>query len=138
MARRACPFDINVQIDDPSYQTISASHDGYQRLRGKPVHTRKWSLTDEHLLIEDKIYGQFNSGISHLHLHPDVSANLRENCIKICLPNGQTLELTVSGGIPWLEQSTWHPEFGKVIQSQKIIVLMQGNELVTKLRFTTG
>ena len=135
LARRAFPFDISVQIDNPLHQTVTASHDGYKRLKGKPVHTRKWTLTEEVLLIEDNIDGNFSSALSHLHLHPDVTAELSNNCVKIFIPNGQILELTVSGGLARLEQSTWHPEFGKVIPSQKITINMHTATLVTTLQF---
>ena len=136
MARRAFPFGISVEINNPWFQTVTASHDGYKRLRGKPVHTRKWTLTEEVLSIKDNIDGPFSSAISHFHLHPEVSAELLDDTITIYLPNGHALELTTAGGIAQLEQSTWHPGFGKVIPSQKISIFMHKSKLVTNLQFT--
>jgi Heparinase II/III-like protein/Heparinase II/III N-terminus len=54
---------------------LIASHDGYTRLSGKPVHTRKLELRGQILEINDTVTASGSSGSRtaklHFHLHPD-------------------------------------------------------------------
>jgi Heparinase II/III-like protein/Heparinase II/III N-terminus len=53
---------------------LIASHDGYTRLPGKPVHTRKFELRDQILEISDTVTGsgtESHTAKLHFHLHPD-------------------------------------------------------------------
>jgi uncharacterized heparinase superfamily protein len=43
---------------DPSGVTCEAVHDGYRRLRGSPVHRRRWSLTSHGLRVDDMVVGR--------------------------------------------------------------------------------
>jgi uncharacterized heparinase superfamily protein len=53
--------------DDGRTITVVASHDGYRRLPGKPVHQRTWRV-GEHVEITDQITGGGEHGIeSHIH-----------------------------------------------------------------------
>ncbi len=52
--------------------SLRASHDGYVRLPGKPVHTRELELRGKKLTILDQVSGAGRHQISlYLHLHPD-------------------------------------------------------------------
>ena len=54
---------------------LIASHDGYTRLPGKPVHSRKFELRGQILEINDSLTGSGPGGSRtaklHFHLHPD-------------------------------------------------------------------
>ena len=57
---------------------LIASHDGYTRLPGKPVHSRKFELRGQILEINDTVSGagsgsgsETRSAKLHFHLHPD-------------------------------------------------------------------
>ncbi len=39
---------------DPSGVTCAAVHDGFRRLRGRPLHRRRWSLTGSGLRVDDR------------------------------------------------------------------------------------
>lgn len=53
--------------DDGRVVTVTASHDGYRRLGGSPVHRRTWRLSD-HLEITDEVLGQGRHRVeSRLH-----------------------------------------------------------------------
>jgi len=43
--------------DDGCTITITASHDGYRRLPGSPVHRRTWEITPERAVITDEVLG---------------------------------------------------------------------------------
>jgi uncharacterized heparinase superfamily protein len=43
---------------DPSGVTCAAVHDGFRRLRGRPLHRRRWSLTGSGLRVDDVVVGR--------------------------------------------------------------------------------
>jgi uncharacterized heparinase superfamily protein len=54
VARRARPFDISMGVSKGEAM-IAASHNGYQRLRGRPIHRRAWRLTTHSLTVADDV-----------------------------------------------------------------------------------
>lgn len=55
-ARRARPA-ILYSADEGGVTTLAASHDGYARLPGSPVHTRTWKVTDAQVHLVDEVTG---------------------------------------------------------------------------------
>lgn len=55
-ARRARPTVLRAD-DDGTSITLSAAHDGYRRLQGRPVHRRTWLLTADRLRVADEVLG---------------------------------------------------------------------------------
>jgi uncharacterized heparinase superfamily protein len=111
VARRARPFDVSVHQDDDSI-VVEASHDGYKRLSGRPVHRRRWVLRRGCLEVSDIIVGGFNKAIARSHLHPDVE-------VLACGEGAGALQLGQMR-IKWAASSSgarltpgeWHPRFG--------------------------
>jgi hypothetical protein len=55
--------------DNGTVIEVRASHDGYRRLRGSPVHTRTWSVTADKVQIVDQIHGRGDHRImARLHI----------------------------------------------------------------------
>ncbi|ELN6867944.1 TPA: alginate lyase family protein [Vibrio parahaemolyticus] len=130
VARRAYPsFKHIVQNDDSL--TISASHDGYMRLKGKVTHNRDWQFTDSQLVIHDKLTGLVSTASAFLHIHPDVEVKQVDRVIYLTLPNSQMLTLESNSEV-LIEPSTWHPEFGKSIPNIKLVFPIK-NQLLTVL-----
>jgi hypothetical protein len=50
---------------------LRASHDGYRRLPGNPVHERRWQLGDGELVVTDRVTGG-RQAIAHMHFAPGV------------------------------------------------------------------
>lgn len=76
VARRARVRSLQVQADDTS-ASIAAEHDGYRRLRGRPVHRREWKLTADFLHVSDLIGSAGRHELrSFVHLHPRYVARL--------------------------------------------------------------
>ena len=108
VARRARVFDA-VAVSDGSTTTISGSHDGYARFPGKPIHRRRWVLTENSLEVTDEIDGRFTSAISRIHFHPSV---VRDGADAVRLPSGARLSFAAHGGAMTLGPSSWHGAFG--------------------------
>jgi uncharacterized heparinase superfamily protein len=117
VARRAYPVGLTVEQNDPI--VIRCSHDGYDRLRGSPKHTRRWMLRGDTLQLEDRISGNFRRAEARFHLHPAVKVedttleSSGEVVFVLRLPRGQRVWMKFGAGPVKQEQSTWHPEFGR-------------------------
>jgi uncharacterized heparinase superfamily protein len=55
-ARRARPTVVRA-TDSADASLLSASHDGYARLPGRPIHIRTWTLTETWLRVVDEVTG---------------------------------------------------------------------------------
>jgi len=121
VARRARPFDLSA---DPKGNWLKCSHDGYRRLRAKPVHTREWSAADRALVIEDRVVGDCKFAQARFHIHPDWKVRLQGFEVT-CESECGVVALTVTKGIPNLEISTYHPKFGVTLTNRVLTVDLQ-------------
>jgi len=56
-------------VDDGETIEVTASHDGYRRLPGRPVHSRTWTAMADQLEILDRVDGAGTHRVAaHLHL----------------------------------------------------------------------
>lgn len=70
-AARLARASLERANDDGSTITVVASHDGYRRLPGRPVHRRTWTVTEGHVALDDEVLGVGSHRIdAHLHLGP--------------------------------------------------------------------
>jgi uncharacterized heparinase superfamily protein len=112
VARRARVFDIEV-TETPYGAVIAASHDGYTRLPGRPVHRRTWTLRPRQLIVDDMVTGHFESAVARFHLQPAVRCNLDDTALagRLVLSDGR--EVRWQSNVPArLEASTYSPRFG--------------------------
>jgi len=124
VAKRVKKINRNLEIA-PNKDLILAAHDGFKRFRSVGLHTRTWSLSDDGLDISDDIGG---SGI-HLirvffHVHPSVHVKLSGGR-KIYIYNDKGNKIIEMEGDRrleiFLQDGTYHPEFGLSISNQVII-----------------
>jgi uncharacterized heparinase superfamily protein len=96
LGRRARIVDVSYAAQDDS-TTLSASHNGYSRRGAALLHRREWSLRPDRLILLDALEGVGERHVAvYFHLHPSLSAELMNaHTARICLPGGQTFELTV-------------------------------------------
>lgn len=139
VARRAKILNIKTKQIENKIK-VSAHHDGYTRLIGRPIHKREWSFLDNKVLIEDSITGNGEHNVQSVFpLHPES---------RILAINKKSVELKVKGklvniifeGIGKIEvlSSKYHPEFGLSIDNKKIIYSYNGtlpHIIVTKIKW---
>lgn len=127
VARRARPFGLRTRETDTTL-SVTCSHDGYKRLKGRPVHTRQWFFEPGRMLVTDNIQGRFRQAVAYYHLHPDARISCEGDWsngrIELC--DGRSIRWSVTGGQVSVEDSTYHPEFGLSIPSQMIKVVFSG------------
>jgi uncharacterized heparinase superfamily protein len=133
VARRAKPFDLRLAEVDGRF-IVSCSHDGYRRLRDRPVHHREWQFGTKDSLIVDRISGPFTQAIARFHLHPDIEISSGQ---KLRLPNGRWVQWSVGGGTPRVVSSSWHPEFGISIANRCIEIEFDGPEVSFHMHWTS-
>jgi hypothetical protein len=172
VARRARPFDVVVSDDGSLIRAkvhpdagdaaalraesdmwscqVSAAHDGYRRLPGRPVHRRSWCLTADGLSVIDALDGDCSEAVARFHLHPAVrvemdqtdsgdapdsdtilNAATHHNGVDtgaLSLPGGQLVALRVTGGRARIVPNHWHPQFGASEQSHCLEISITGRE----------
>jgi Heparinase II/III-like protein/Heparinase II/III N-terminus len=75
-ARRARVIELAIQTAHGGVLTIEAAHDGYRHLPGRPVHRRRWMLTETGLRVEDYVTGRGRHALV-LHWHLASGSGLR-------------------------------------------------------------
>ena len=134
VARRAYTKLLKAE-ENSNNVILSASHNGYERLKPKVTHTRTINASTDSFIITDeltiKTEAEFN-----LHVHPDVEVKqLDETSLELKLVNKTKLILTSSQAC-LIRESTWHPEFGKSIPNYKIIIPFANGKLTTEIKIT--
>lgn len=120
VARRAYAKLVNAYVGVDNV-TLTATHDGYKRLKGKVTHIRNVVVTASSLTIIDELQGSFTNASQHWHLHPKVNVSQITACeLSLTLDCGKLLNVVSSVPLQILP-STWHPGFGESISSNKIV-----------------
>jgi uncharacterized heparinase superfamily protein len=75
------PFKIEITQSPLQNNNLifNASHDGYKRLKNKPIHKRSWFFNNIEWFIEDNITGENNEITSRYYLHPNLHINIVSN-----------------------------------------------------------
>lgn len=121
VARRARVSNVMFQ---PELLTLSAEHNGYKRLGFGCIHSRKWTLSADHLEIDDVIAGQGEASLKFFfHLHPDVKPKIiaparvllaHHSLDDVFLDFSQNLDVNIV-------ETSYHPEFGKTVKNFVIV-----------------
>lgn len=123
VARRAKVYGISLNFEE---KIAVAMHDGYGRLRGKPMHRRQVRLENGALLVEDTITGRGRHEIEIIwHLHPDIDCAESDGGLRLRRSNGGAVNFAdmIIEGIDnvKVEDCFWYPEFGVSISNKRII-----------------
>lgn len=137
VARRAYPQDFCIQKRNGSV-TVACSHDGYRRLRGKPVHRRTWQFSGSSLVVFDQIFGRFDRAVAYFHVHPSVIVSQADaGGWLLQLPQGQKVLVKVVAGASQWSQSHHAPEFGMRLQTQCLKVILGKNGARTCINWSS-
>jgi uncharacterized heparinase superfamily protein len=133
---RARPFGVSV-FQDGARLIAEGRHDGYRSLPGRPVHCRRWDLSTGALRIEDRVSPGDHPAEARFYLHPDVKADQTGAADgALLMPYGKQVHWRAEGGPIRIEDSTWHPEFGKTVPSQCLVLPLQGGAASLELSWT--
>ena len=112
VGRRARLLSVIVEECDGRLR-VKASHDGYRRLPGKPVHVRTVTLDSGELNIEDRIEGRAKSAVAHFRFaHPiAVVSGSADGAWRLSV-DAVEIDVEVTSETLVLHDGTWHPRFG--------------------------
>ena len=128
VARRANPLNLVVEKTIPNL-SISCSHDGYTRLRGKPLHTRSWNFDKKKLHVYDEIKGGKYSAIAKYIFHPDIIIKYsNDKTIKAYIKKDIEVSVEVLMGTLNLGKASFSPEFGKVHMTSCLDVIAENGK----------
>lgn len=133
VARRAYPT-VPAILESGNQVTVNCSHNGYLRLPGKVTHNRDWLFTSSSISIKDTLIGTYETAIAHYHIHPDIKVLVSGQNATLTLSCGRQLTVEASQNI-FLEDTTWHPEFGLSIPNKKLMIPLKDNALDVTIRF---
>jgi len=114
VARRGYPQEVAWQPTTTGF-ALSGWHNGYRRLRGRPVHHRMIECDGVHgLTVTDRITSsRAVKAISRLHLHPSCRVTSRNGTrIEIGQPEGQIYVVCDEGYAMKIEDGWFFPQFG--------------------------
>jgi uncharacterized heparinase superfamily protein len=128
VGRRARVRDLHV-----ADAAVSAAHDGYAHLPGRPIHRRSWRMTGTGLSVTDAVSGRRERAIARFHLHPDVTAAAQAGgrSGQLTTPSGRVLAWNSSEPAR-IEPSEWRPRFGERLQTKQLAIPLAGGPLVTE------
>ena len=125
VARRAEPLSAHMEQTAHNAIQFEGAHDGYVRLSGRPIHTRRISYRYEEAswVITDIVKGDGRHQMESLvHIHPDLTvAQLSPDSIRIDHEGNAVAIIEASNACQMtIERGCYFPEFGL---SQKNLVL---------------
>ena len=122
VARRARVRDAGIDIGG-STVTVRASHDGYRRLPGHPLHRREWRFDGAALTITDTVTGaRALHALARVHLGMGVAAEADRagRSGRLITAKGRQLRWTASNAAR-IEPAEWSPEFGRRTPAQTLV-----------------
>lgn len=138
VARRASAMVKTMRAGDDEDE-LTAIHDGYCRIPGRPVHRRTWRLDSGRLRVDDEISGQGVHLVEiFLHFHPGIIAKVDGGCIGLLDRETGIFLARIrwnAGMEARLEDGFWYPEFGKSEKNQCCVFRLEAVELPVKTGF---
>lgn len=132
VARRALITHFKADVND-NLVVITAQHDGYRRLKGGGLHSRKIEAAQEYLCIKDNVSGRFKSAVAIFHTHPSINiSSVTANSLLLECNDGSSISF-VSTALIEIEDSTYHSGFGVSIPSKRLVVYLIDGELEVSL-----
>ncbi|SFR44832.1 Uncharacterized conserved protein, heparinase superfamily [Pseudidiomarina maritima] len=127
-------------VSEPQYcenedtVVVRAEHDGFTHLVKGFTHSRTCSVSADRVLIEDEIGARCSKTVmAHFHLHPDIHTEIvDDNSVRLKLSSDEFLLFHADVPIK-IENTTWHPEFGKSIPSTRLVLVIPGSYLTCEL-----
>jgi uncharacterized heparinase superfamily protein len=139
VARRAKPLSAHMEQTSHEAIQFEGAHDGYMRLSGRPIHTRRISYHygEASWIITDVVEGNGTHRMESLvHIHPDFTiAQLSPSSIRIEYDGNAVAIIEASNTCHMrIEQGCYFPEFG-LSQKNCVLVFSYSAELPLQLSY---
>lgn len=136
VARRGNPQDVKWQPFGEGFH-LSAWHDGYKRLKGRPIHRRDFSWYNSgRLMVKDRVIASYPQNIvSRIHLHPDCKIeHIDDSSVQAAYPTGR-FKISFQGkGKLTVDKSLYCPNFGRKFKNKALAYSISGSNIETSFR----
>ena len=86
--------------------------------------------------VADRLEGKHDIARARFHFHPHIEVALHEAREgRVIGADGLTASFLIKKGRAWLEDATYHPEFGRSIRNQCLVVELEHAESVIVFTF---
>ena len=139
VGRRGYPCDVQWVPSNDGFH-LKGWHDGYQRLKGRPKHSRWFHWNHSGLVVKDQVVASCGQDVvSRLHLHPDCTIrHMGDNMAEIIYPAGRVKVSFQGKGKLTVEKSLYCPEFGRQIDNVALAYHVYGSQIKTSLHIQEG
>ncbi len=110
VAQRARITEVDLIERDKKFE-FAAVHDGYTRIKSKPLHKRNWKLDDSSIEIIDEVSGSGNSVQLRYFLHPDIHVDIHDDSIILSISSEKLAKIRTEQNMQVVD-STYHDKFG--------------------------
>jgi uncharacterized heparinase superfamily protein len=120
VAQRARITEVEICEEDKRLE-FTAVHDGYKRIKSKPLHKRNWKLDDSSIEIIDEVSGSGNSVQSRYFLHPDIHVDKHDDSIILSISSEKLAKIRTEQNIQIVD-STYHDKFGSSQKNKCLLI----------------
>lgn len=131
VARRARPRDMR-WLEHEDTLVLEGAHDGYGRLPGKVIHSRRWELSGSGLAVVDVLAGSFGEAVARFRFAPGFEPAAGEGALAA---DGIRVVWDNDGAAPGLVAGAWYPRFGEEHPCQVLECRAGGNFMTTAFRW---
>lgn len=125
VARRAKPRDVRWE-DQQDLLVLEAAHDGYWRLPGKVIHSRRWELGEKGLAIVDVVSGPMEQAVARFRFAPGATVEGPE----VMVADGRRVKWKAHDAAARVVAGSWYPRFGEELPCQ-VLECRTGNAVMT-------
>ena len=131
VGRRAEVHDVSWEPLGEGFR-LEAWHDGYRHLRGRPVHSRRFTFRRPGVLMfRDNVTSAVPvRGVSRLHLHPDCRLQaVTDTRAEVAFPAGRLTVCFAGPGRLTVEKGMYCPQFGLAIDNPVLAFTSAGRDM---------
>ena len=114
VARRARPRDVRWEQHEGAL-VLEAAHDGYWRLPGKVIHSRRWELGEQGLAVVDVMSGTIQEAVARFRLAPGLEAQVDSG---VLAGEGLRVDWRTYDATAQVVPGAWYPRFGEEFACQ--------------------
>ena len=120
VAQRARITEVEI-CEENQRLTLAAVHDGYARIKSKPLHKRNLTVNNSNLEIIDEVSGSGNTVQSRYYLHPDILVEIQDNGILLKTSSEELAKIRTEQIVQVLD-TTYHDKFGVATKNKCLLI----------------
>jgi len=120
VAQRARISEVEICEDDNRIE-FAAVHDGYTRIKSKPLHKRNWKVNDSSIEIIDEVSGSENSVQLRYYLHPDIHVEIHDESVLLRTNSEKLAKIRTEQNVQVLD-TTYHDKFGSSKKNKCLLI----------------